>query len=171
MNAFNDFATKLTGQLGNVTTGQAALGGIGAGIIIGGVCCMMMMLYAIIAVLQVVSIWFMYEKAGDRGWKAIIPFYGDYTMYKLTWNKSVFWIVLVIAVISGVFSAIGQSWAIWIAFVAAIAYMVIYIISKYKIAKAFGHGIGYTLGLIFLGEIFYPIIGFGSSEYVGPDKD
>jgi hypothetical protein len=36
------------------------------------------------------------------------------------------------------------------------------------LSKSFGHGVGFTPGLIFLGIIFYPILGFGSSKYIGP---
>ena len=34
------------------------------------------------------------------------------------------------------------------------------------LSKAFGHGLGFTLGLIFLSPIFYLMLGFGSSHYV-----
>lgn len=37
----------------------------------------------------------------------------------------------------------------------------------HKLSKAFGHGIGFTLGLIFLSPIFMLILGFGNSQYIG----
>ncbi len=33
------------------------------------------------------------------------------------------------------------------------------------IARNFGKGIGFVFGMIFLGFIFYPILGFGSAQY------
>ncbi|MDE3228927.1 MAG: hypothetical protein KGO05_03520, partial [Chloroflexota bacterium] len=36
------------------------------------------------------------------------------------------------------------------------------------LSKSFGHGLGFTLGMIFLPFIFFPILAFGSSQYVGP---
>jgi hypothetical protein len=36
-----------------------------------------------------------------------------------------------------------------------------------SVAKAFGKGTGFTLGLIFLSPIFVPILGFGDARYVG----
>jgi hypothetical protein len=36
------------------------------------------------------------------------------------------------------------------------------------LSKSFGHGVGFTLGLIFLGFIFLPVLAFGGSKYVGP---
>jgi hypothetical protein len=36
------------------------------------------------------------------------------------------------------------------------------------IAKSFGKGVAFALGLIFLSPIFYCILGFGSAQYQGP---
>jgi len=36
-----------------------------------------------------------------------------------------------------------------------------------EVATAFGKGAGFGLGLVFLGFIFYPILGFGDAQYVG----
>ena len=33
------------------------------------------------------------------------------------------------------------------------------------VAKNFGKGVGFILGLIFLPFIFYPILGFGDAQY------
>lgn len=37
----------------------------------------------------------------------------------------------------------------------------------FKLAKAFGKGIGPGFGLLFLNPIFICILGFGNAEYVG----
>ena len=42
------------------------------------------------------------------------------------------------------------------------------IISLNKLAKAFGHGVGFTIGLFFLNPIFMLILGFSGDEYIGP---
>ena len=41
------------------------------------------------------------------------------------------------------------------------------IVMSLNIAKAFGKGTGFGLGLVFLGGIFYPILGFGDAQYRG----
>ena len=51
-----------------------------------------------------------------------------------------------------------------------IASIVINIITLHKLSKSFGYGAGFTLGLLFLSVIFYIILGFGSSQYVGPSS-
>jgi len=35
-------------------------------------------------------------------------------------------------------------------------------------AKNFGKGVGFALGLIFLGFIFFPILAWGSAQYQAP---
>ena len=49
----------------------------------------------------------------------------------------------------------------------SVAGLVIGIMGLHKVSKAFGHGAGFTLGLIFLNPIFLLILGFGSSQYLG----
>jgi len=36
------------------------------------------------------------------------------------------------------------------------------------LAKSFGQSAGFGIGLIFLGFIFFPMLGFGSARYLGP---
>ena len=45
-------------------------------------------------ILQVVAYWKIFTKAGEAGWKSIIPVYNTYTPYKMTWSASMFWIWL-----------------------------------------------------------------------------
>lgn len=49
-----------------------------------------------------------------------------------------------------------------------VATMVFYVLLNYKTAKAFGKGVGFTIGLIFLQPVFLMILGFGSAQYQGP---
>lgn len=37
-----------------------------------------------------------------------------------------------------------------------------------KLSKAFGHGVGFTIGLVLIPNVMTLIIAFGSSEYQGP---
>jgi len=49
--------------------------------------------------------------------------------------------------------------------ISCIAGIIIDVVVCIKLAKAFGKGVGYTLGLIFLPNIFTLILGFGKAEY------
>jgi hypothetical protein len=46
--------------------------------------------------------------------------------------------------------------------------LIIGILLALDLAKSFGKGAGFGLGLAFLGPIFYPILGYGSATYKGP---
>ncbi len=118
-------------------------------------------------VLQVVAYWKIFKKAGEPGWKSIIPIYNDYIQYKVTWKSYFYWIFFATTVIGTVMSNYSGA-AYVIALILLIASLVISIISNNKLAKAFGHGTGFTIGLIFLKPIFTLILGFGGDEYQGP---
>jgi len=45
---------------------------------------------------------------------------------------------------------------------------VISIIMMLDLARAFGRGVGFAIGLILLSPIFILILAFGGSRYVGP---
>ena len=118
-------------------------------------------------VLQAIAYWKIFEKAGEPGWKAIIPIYNTYTQYKFTWNANIYWFFLfgsligsVLSQLDGVVSVLGSA--------IVLAVTIINIIALNKLAKAFGHGVGFTVGLFFLNPIFKLILAFSSDEYQGP---
>ena len=46
-------------------------------------------------VLQVIANWRIFTKAGEKGWKSIIPVYNTYITYKIAWKPVFFWIFLI----------------------------------------------------------------------------
>lgn len=99
----------------------------------------------VVGVLLIVSMWLIFSKAGEAGWKSIIPFYNLYIFFKITW---------------------GSGWFFLLSFIPIVNFIV-YIVTQYKLAKAFGRGVGTTLGLIFFPYIFQLILGFGKAQYRG----
>ncbi len=102
-----------------------------------------MAFYAIVMVVMIAAQWKVFTKAGKPGWAALVPFYNLYIMVKIA-GMSAWWML-----------------AFFVPFVNLIAIILI----THKISQVFGHGVGFTLGLIFLPVIFWPILGFGSSSY------
>lgn len=156
-----------TGELFEYGTRNNTLLGIGIAALV--VLCMIML---IVYVVYVIGMWKVFTKAGEEGWKAIIPIYNMYIMYKISWKTSMFWITLALAVVAGIFNAlvtVGAFFAVLSSLV-SIAIIVISIIQLYKLSKAYGYGAGFTVGLIFLPFIFVLILGFGSAEYIGPQE-
>lgn len=93
----------------------------------------------------VASVWRVFEKAGQPGWGALIPVYNIYLMTKMAGR---------------------ESWWVLLFFIPGIN-IVAYIILNVDIAKKFGKGEGFGVGLAFLPFIFYPILGFGDAVYEG----
>ena len=128
-------------------------------------------------IILVIANWKIFTKAGEAGWKSIIPIYNSYVVYKISWKTMWFWIGLLLGVVMGIcdiFTSAGDTTTISVIFgvisaITGIASIVITVASQYKLSKSFGHGVGYTIGLIFLNPIFTLILAFGSSQYQGAD--
>ena len=102
-----------------------------------------MIVYLAIAVLYIAGMWGVFSKAGKPGWAAIIPFYNVWVLCEVTGHPG-WWLIL---------------------FFIPFVNLVMLLIVLWGLAKAFGHGVGFFLGLLFLGFIFIPILGFGGSQY------
>lgn len=107
------------------------------------------------------------KKAGDKGWKAFIPYYGDYTMYKLTWNTKMFWVALALNVATYFIPVDATGFLSILSLALSICIIVVYAKRSYNIARAFGHGVGFAIGYLFLGSIFRVILALDNSVYRG----
>jgi len=93
----------------------------------------------------IVSFWKVFVKAGQPGWGSIVPIYNIYLLIVIARRP---WWWLLLSLVPFVNIIIG-------------------IMISIDIAKKFGKGTGFGLGLAFLGFIFYPILAFGDAEYSG----
>ena len=96
--------------------------------------------------IAVIPYWVILTKAGRPGWPALIPIYSTFVLLKVV-GRPGWWLLLFLVPLLG---------------------FVILIIFMNDLSKSFGHGVGFTLGLIFLSLIFFYILAFGSSTYRGP---
>ena len=102
-------------------------------------------IYLAIIVFEIAAMWKVFTKAGQPGWGAIIPIYNAYLLCKIA-GKPGWWVVLFLIPIVNIIFAI----MIW-----------------HGVSVNFGHGGGFTVGLVLLAFIFIPILGFGDSTYRG----
>ena len=107
----------------------------------------LMLAYFAVIILCVASIWATFSKAGQPGWACIVPIYNLVVMLNIA-GKPIWWILLLFIPIVG---------------------LIVNILVIIAFAEAFGKGVGFALGLVFLPFIFFPILGFGSAEYCGAD--
>jgi len=99
---------------------------------------------AVFIVFMIVAWWKIFSKAGQPGWVAIIPIYNLIVWCKIV-GRPAWWVLLLL-----------------------ICFPIFLIILSIDLAKSFGKGAGFGLGIAFLGIIFLPILGFGSAQYQGP---
>ena len=102
-----------------------------------------LLVWLAIVVFFIVSMWRVFEKAGEPGWAALIPIYNGVVICRVG-GKPGWWVILMfIPVVS----------------------IVIWILVCLGIAECFGQGAGFAIGLFFLGFIFFPILAFGNYEW------
>ncbi len=100
-------------------------------------------IYLAIVVLVLISWWIIFSKAGQPGWACLIPLYNIYVCLKVA-GKPGWWLVM---------------------FFIPIANFVIWILTLAGIAKNFGKGSGFVVGMLFLPFIFLPILAFSDARY------
>lgn len=124
-------------------------------------------------ILQIIANWNIFIKAGEAGWKSLIPIYGDYVSYKIAWQTSYFWLSFILGIVASYVSSANLNESIFLTVIATLLRIVIAVINIMyciKLSRAFGHGIGFAIGLILLQPIFLLILGFGSDQYYGADR-
>ena len=124
--------------------------------------------------LQIIANWRIFTKAGEAGWKSLIPVYSDYVSYKIAWQPAYFWLVFILGIVaSGIGSVNPDGQNVMLAMIVTLIRIVMGVISimySVKLARAFGRKNIFALGLIFLQPIFMLILGLGDDPYYGPDR-
>ena len=125
-------------------------------------------------ILKVVADWKIFTKAGEAGWKSLIPFYNVIVEYDISW-KPIYGVLCLAATFlsSWCASKIGgqeavPAWLTTLQSVAGLAMGVLHFIQSIKLSKAFGKGFFYGILLFAFGPLFRVILGLGDSEYIGP---
>ena len=112
-------------------------GGAGAA---GG---LFLIIWLAMIVLVIAGFWKTFAKAGKPGWGAIIPIYNVILLLDIA-GRPIWWIIL---------------------FFIPFVNFVVCIIVGIDVARNFGKGAGFGLGLAIFSFIFYPILGFGDAQY------
>lgn len=105
--------------------------------------------FLIIGIFLIVCQWKIYTKAGKPGWASIIPIYNIVVLLEIV-KKPIWWLVLLMIPLVNV---------------------VIAIMIMIELAKVFGKDGGFTVGLILLPYVFYPILAFGDAKYIGNEPE
>lgn len=98
-----------------------------------------------LAVFYIAAFWKVFSKAGEPGWAAIIPIYNTIVLIKIA-GRPLWWFILLLIPLVNV---------------------IVVIILCIDLAKNFGKGTGFGIGLALLWFIFFPILAFGDARYQG----
>jgi len=130
---------------------DAALGGLLA--VLMAYMILVMVISLAVAIVMIVSNWKINVKAGQPGWAVLVPFYSLYIHLKVLQRPS-YWIWLYIgSIITSVI------------FIGLIGIIILSILDAIRLAKVFGKGDGFIVGLIIFPIIFYPMLAFGDAHY------
>lgn len=132
----------------------------GIGAIIIGFLLLILVFALIVGIFTVICRWKIFKKAGEEGWKAIIPFYNQYILCKIV-GVNPWWILIY-------FCSFALSSVPMIGSTLQLVVIVYYgILVNVSLAKSFGKDTGFAVGLYFLSPVFNAILAFGKSEYLG----
>lgn len=101
-----------------------------------------LLLVLVVCLLIVVSLWVVFEKCGEAGWKSLIPVYNMYILMLIA-GKPGWWVILLFIPMVGT---------------------VFYLLAMLALAERFGRGPLIGIGLTFLPMIFFPLLAFGGSK-------
>jgi hypothetical protein len=115
-----------------------------AGGAIGGI--IGLLLYLAVIAFLIAANWKIFTKAGKPGWASLIPIYNIIVFLEIV-GRPAWWVVL-----------------LFIPFVN----FVVGVMVSIDLAKSFGKGTGFAVGLILLAPVFLLMLAFGSARYQGP---
>ena len=152
---YEDYAYQMMNSITNnaVNSTYSSADAVVAGGIMGAIVSFLMT-YAIIVfvifILTIIANWVLFKKAGLQRWNSFLTIHYTVVLFKIA-GISPWW---VLGYLAAIIPVIGGLVVVGITIYAMI-----------NLAKAFGKGAGFTVGLILLNTIFIMILAFGSSEY------
>lgn len=105
-----------------------------------------------IKIFLIICNWKIFKKAGKEGWEAIIPIYNKWVFFEITGLNG--WFVLLN----------------FIPIIGNLIYGLLLVVANFKLTQSFKKPSMFTLGLIFIPFVFYPILAFGKDSYIKPKK-
>ena len=110
------------------------------------------LVFVVVGIVTLIGMWKTFDKAGQPGWAVLIPIYNIIVLLRIA-GLPWYW---VFAPFVAIIPILG-----WIAYLVWIVWV------HHRISTRFGQGVGFTIGLTLLSPIFWLILGFGDSKYLG----
>ena len=128
---------------------------------------------AAVAVICLIAVWKMFKKAGEPGWKCLIPIYNLYMYWKIAWKGSKFWVWFfssaIAAAIAGILIAVLKENAMVPLIILGVVWGIYTIYLQIKMSVNMAHRFNkngaFGFFLLFLLGIGNLILGFGRADY------
>ena len=96
-----------------------------------------------LSVATLAAVWKVFTKAGEKGWKSLVPIYGGVVFLRIV--ERPWWMLLLLMI--------------------PVVNLFAYIIVCIDLARVFGKGSGFAAGLTFLTPVFLMMLAFGDATY------
>ena len=165
--ALAEAGSDLSSALEGMTKEEVAIGGAALGIAMG----VLIVAGLVWFVFQVIADWKIFSKAGEPGWKSLIPVYNIYVEYGICWNGVLGLVYLAAVICANVLTSgqVVQNWKLIIGCVILIVALILHVMQSMKLARSFGKGTGFGICLVLFGPIARLVLGFGSARYIGKE--
>ncbi len=107
---------------------------------------LLLFLYFAVLLVLVISMWKIFEKAGEEGWKAIVPFYNSYTLFRIAGRNGWGFLLMLVPIVN----------------------IVVAVMLSLDLAKHFGKSSAFGIvGLFLFSVVGFPLLAFSDAQYVG----
>lgn len=113
--------------------------------IVSGISVTTGLIYLMVTVVIMVSLWRIFDRAGKNGWAVIIPFYNSYVLFDIAFGKGIWFLLTLIPVLGTLAS----------------------LVAYFMLGRAFNKSNLFCVGLAILPVIFLPILAFESNNKKG----
>ena len=97
----------------------------------------------ILTVLSIVGMWLLFRKAHKAGWRSLVPILNVYTLVQIGDGAGLKFLLFFIPVVNVIY----------------------YVIFSFRLARSFGKGTLFAIGLILFPPLFILVLGLGSARY------
>ena len=127
----------------------------------------------ILGILAIIALWKIFKKAGEKWWKAIIPIYNTYIMFKIVGMKKWFWWMLLVPFCAWIIAWFSweESIATYLSIASSLFAGIVSIVASFKLPRKFGWGVFTSILYVLFTPICILILGFGKSQYQGKSEN
>ena len=130
-------------------------------------------IYVALTAIYIISEWMIFKKAGEKSWKALIPFYSVFVSHHIVGMSHVWFIIEVITWIAElvfeILESVPKPVDFWFGIFTLTFTLVSAVVHGIKLCNCFGKGTSFKVGLILLPEVFLMILAFGKAEFTKPE--